>query len=70
MIEEIKSKKAVRTIKELSDMTLEELWQLFPIVLAEHDPKYADWYEEEKRKLLELFREFDVQQITHIAVRL
>jgi GrpB-like predicted nucleotidyltransferase (UPF0157 family) len=67
MIEEIKSKKAVRTIKELSDMTLEELWQLFPIVLDEHDPKYAEWYEEEKRKLLELFREFDVQRITHIG---
>ncbi|MDE7337597.1 MAG: GrpB family protein [Clostridia bacterium] len=31
----------------LSDMTLEELWQLFPIYLTEHKPYWADWYKEE-----------------------
>ena len=25
--------------KELSEMTLEELWELFPIFLVEHDEK-------------------------------
>ena len=33
--------------KKLSEMTLEELWQLFPIFLTEHQPYWADWYSEE-----------------------
>lgn len=33
--------------KKLCEMTLEELWQLFPIMLTEHDPCWADWYAEE-----------------------
>lgn len=27
--------------KKLSDMTLEELWQLFPIILTEHKEEWA-----------------------------
>ena len=38
--------------KELSEMTLEELWELFPIILKEHNTNYKDWYEAEKQKLL------------------
>lgn len=34
--------------KPLSEMTLEELWELFPIVLAEHRDCWADWYAEEE----------------------
>ena len=37
--------------KKLSEMTLEELWQLFPIVLTEHDPKWASLYAEEVETL-------------------
>lgn len=33
--------------KKLFEMTLEELWQLFPIVLTEHMPYWTDWYNEE-----------------------
>jgi len=33
--------------KKLSEMTLEELWELFPIVLTEHKPYWADRYREE-----------------------
>lgn len=33
--------------KKLSEMTLEELWELFPIVLSEHKPYWASWYQEE-----------------------
>lgn len=33
--------------KKLSDMTLDELWQLFPIFLTEHKPYWSDWYNEE-----------------------
>ena len=32
--------------KELSEMTLEELWKLFPILLVQHDDKWKDYYEE------------------------
>lgn len=37
--------------KKLSEMTLEELWQLFPIFLTEHQAAWADWYEEEAAHL-------------------
>lgn len=34
--------------KELSDMTLEELWELFPIFLTEYNHCWNKWYAEEK----------------------
>lgn len=37
--------------KKLSEMTLEELWQLFPIFLTEHNPHWVDWYAEEVAEL-------------------
>lgn len=37
--------------KKLSQMTLEELWQLFPIILTEHKPYWADWFNEEVEEL-------------------
>lgn len=37
--------------KLLSEMTNEELWQLFPIVLSEFDPAWKTRYQEEKRIL-------------------
>lgn len=33
--------------KNLSEMTLEELWRLFPISLSPHDPQWTVWYAEE-----------------------
>lgn len=33
--------------KKLSEMTLEELWRLFPITLVEHDPAWAAQFAEE-----------------------
>ncbi len=38
-------------MNKLSEMTLEELWQLFPIVLTEHDENWAVMYAEESRLL-------------------
>lgn len=32
--------------KELSEMTSEELWELFPIFLVEHDDRWKDCYNE------------------------
>ncbi|MDT8718457.1 GrpB family protein [Clostridium sp. 19966] len=47
-------------------MTLEELWQLFPIILKEHNSDYKVWYEIEKRKLTEGFGK-SILRINHIG---
>lgn len=39
--------------RKFSEMSLEELWQLFPIFLTEHQEVWKDWYEEEKAVLRE-----------------
>ena len=41
-------------MKKLSEMTLEELWKIFPIVLTEHKPYWADWYKEEVNHLKQI----------------
>ena len=33
--------------KKLSEMSLEELWRLFPIVLSEPQTRWKEWYAEE-----------------------
>ena len=33
--------------KQLSEMTLQELWELFPIVLTEHKDCWAEYYDQE-----------------------
>lgn len=37
--------------KRLQDMTLEELWELFPVRLTAHRDCWADWYREEEALL-------------------
>ena len=37
--------------KKLSQMTLEELWQLFPVILTEHNPQWKTRYAEEEKRL-------------------
>lgn len=34
--------------KKLSEMSLNELWQLFPVFLVEHKECWKKWYSEEK----------------------
>ncbi|MCI1931154.1 MAG: GrpB family protein [Clostridia bacterium] len=53
--------------KELSEMTLEELWELFPIILKEHNPEYKNWYEIEKKELLSCIEKKDIIRINHIG---
>ena len=36
---------------KLSEMTLDELWQLFPIVLCPHNEDWLCWYQEERDML-------------------
>ena len=53
--------------KELSEMTLEELWELFPIILKDYNEEYPKWYEFEKKKLLEQFNDSTIVRINHIG---
>lgn len=48
--------------KKLSEMSLEELWHLFPIVLTEHRDCWKNWYTEEKA-----FLEKTVPQVVRIS---
>lgn len=52
--------------KKLSEMTLEELWQLFPVFLTEHDDKWNTWYHEEYQRLC-IFLSGMESRISHIG---
>ncbi|MDE6852297.1 MAG: GrpB family protein [Lachnospiraceae bacterium] len=58
-------------MKSLSDMTLEELWELFPIILTEHKKEWSDWYEEEKQEITALLsgRQIKVHHIGSTAIQ-
>ncbi|MDR1156689.1 MAG: GrpB family protein [Oscillospiraceae bacterium] len=47
-------------------LTLEELWQLFPIELAEHNPAWRDWYKDEESSLLTLL-DGAIEKTEHIG---
>lgn len=53
--------------KELSEMTLEELWELFPIYLTEHKTEWHTWYEEERIRLQSCLPMSDIVRISHIG---
>lgn len=52
--------------KKLSEMSLEELWELFPIVLKEHNSSYKDWFQLEKNEI-EYILGRDIERLTHIG---
>lgn len=51
----------------LEEMSLEELWQLFPIFLREHQDEWKDWYEEERLQLLSFLPEHQIVRLSHIG---
>jgi len=51
--------------KKLSEMSLEELWLLFPIFLEEHKACWKEWYWEEERLLKNIFS--SGERISHIG---
>ncbi|MBE6404731.1 MAG: GNAT family N-acetyltransferase [Lentisphaerae bacterium] len=55
-----------RNVKLLSEMTLEELWQLFPIVLSEHDPEWKNFYKSEADFLQKHFGK-NAARIRHVG---
>lgn len=52
--------------KPLSDMTLEELWELFPIILTEHNESWNKWYAEEERRLVNILQSNEIK-ISHVG---
>ncbi len=53
--------------KPLSEMSLEELWELFPIILKPHNPKYKAWYETERQGILRQVPTGGIARISHIG---
>ena len=53
--------------KNLEEMSLEELWQLFPIFLVEHKKDWKSWYEEEKLIITALIPKEYIIRIAHIG---
>lgn len=51
----------------LEEMSLEELWQLFPIFLREHQDEWKEWYEEERLRLLSFLPEHQIVRLSHIG---
>ena len=53
--------------KELSEMTLEELWDLFPIILTEHKAEWTEQYEAMADALKENLASRNIARISHIG---
>ncbi|HCT92222.1 MAG TPA: GrpB family protein, partial [Lachnospiraceae bacterium] len=51
--------------KIISEMSLEELWQLFPIFLTEHKAFWKDWYVQEETFLKSIL--VQTARINHIG---
>lgn len=50
----------------MSEMSLEELWELFPILLSEPNNKWGSWYKEEKKYIMSFLHNKDLK-IHHIG---
>lgn len=48
-------------------MTLEELWELFPIFLVPHNEAWKEWFREEKEHLEDLLPSGMIKGIHHIG---
>ena len=53
--------------KKLSEMSLEELWELFPIYLTEQNEKWDDYYTEAESTLTDALAQFRVRRVSHIG---
>ncbi len=51
----------------LKDMSLEELWQLFPIFLVEHNNDWHNWYYDESAIIGHILKDYPQRRISHIG---
>ena len=52
---------------KLSEITLEELWELFPIFLVPYDGKWNEYYNEMENSIKRLLSDYPVDRISHIG---
>ena len=52
--------------EELQKLSLEQLWELFPIVIRPHNEQYAAWYDAQRLHLQELLKA-SIVRISHIG---
>ena len=53
--------------KHVSELTPQEFQKTFPIILKDVQPEYKEWYEEEKKAILDALEVKDVVRINHIG---
>ncbi|MCM1398324.1 MAG: GrpB family protein [Clostridium sp.] len=53
--------------KPLLEMTLEELWELFPIFLVPHNEHWAAYYNEMNNFLCSILSDYQIWRISHIG---
>lgn len=53
--------------KSLSEMSLEQLWALFPIILEVHNPAWINWYLQEEQSLKDAVPIQYIERINHIG---
>lgn len=53
--------------KELSEMSLEELWELFPVFLVAHNDKWNIFYDEIEAFLKTTLAGYPIERISHIG---
>lgn len=53
--------------KPLSELSLKELWELFPIVIEKHNPEWTDWYLQEEKLLNNIIPDQYIEGINHIG---
>ena len=53
--------------KDLSEFTPEDLAACFPIILREHDPRYAEWYADQARRIRACVNPSSLYRLSHIG---
>ena len=54
-------------MEDLMQMSNEQLWALFPILLEPHDPAWQEWYEQEAEQIRRAVGGENVLRISHIG---
>ena len=53
--------------KKVSELSADEFKKTFPIILKEYNTSYKDWYESEKKIILDAVNAEDVVRMNHIG---
>lgn len=59
--------KQINENEQLYSKTLEELWELFPIILTAHQAYWGDWFDEERQNLEHRLPADEIVRISHIG---